>query len=35
LSSGSWLMTVILQWWTAATAPSGFNILVMSLHHSS
>ncbi len=34
-SSGSWLMTVILQWWTAATAHSGFNILVMSLHHSS
>ncbi len=34
-SSGSWLMSVIPQWWTAATAHSGFNILVMSLHHSS
>jgi hypothetical protein len=28
-------MSVIPQWWTAATAHSGFNILVMSLHHSS
>jgi hypothetical protein len=28
-------MTVTLQWWTAATAHSGFSILVMSLHHSS
>jgi hypothetical protein len=28
-------MTVTPQWWTAATAHSGFNILVMNLHHSS